>query len=98
MFPSTARRPLQESEQALDWERIASAAMHPLQIAILRELARGEASPHRLAARLDQSLGNVAYHVRRLHSYGLVELARTEPRRGAVERFYVLTDALAHRN
>jgi hypothetical protein len=78
----------------LDWERIACAAMDPLQIAVLRQPALGEASPHQIATRLDESLGTVSYHVRRLHSFGLIELARTEPRRGAVEHFYVLSETL----
>ena len=78
----------------LDWERLARSAMHPTQLAVLHALMDGEASPHALARRLDQPLGSVAYHVRRLHSVGLVVLVHTEARRGATEHFYVLTDGL----
>jgi len=34
---------------ALNWERLARTAMHPVKIAVLEALKRGEASPRRLA-------------------------------------------------
>jgi len=80
----------EKPEPTLDWERIARTAMHPTQLAVLRELARTEASPNHLAERLGEPLGNVSYHVRRLQSFGLIKLARTAQRRGAIEHFYVL--------
>ena len=92
---TSAGMPLVERPPAvLDWERLARSAMHPTQLAVLHALMDGEASPHALARRLDQPLGSVAYHVRRLHSVGLVVLVHTEARRGATEHFYVLTDGL----
>lgn len=39
------------------------------------------------------SMGVAAYHVRALLRDGLVELVRTEPRRGAVASFYSVTPA-----
>lgn len=39
------------------------------------------------------TLGMAAYHVRKLLADELVELVRTEPRRGAVASFYRLTPA-----
>lgn len=38
------------------------------------------------------SLGSVSYHVRELREKNLVVLRRTEPRRGALQHFYVLTE------
>lgn len=39
------------------------------------------------------TLGMASYHVRELLKAGLVELVRTEPRRGAVAHFYSVTPA-----
>jgi hypothetical protein len=36
----------------------------------------------------------VSYHVRELARKGMVELVRTEPRRGALAHYYRLTDAV----
>jgi DNA-binding transcriptional ArsR family regulator len=51
----------------------------------------GEASPSEIADALEEPLGNVSYHVRVLRELGCLELARTEPRRGALEHFYRAT-------
>src|SRR4051794_29020259 len=51
-------------------------------------LAERSASPVQLAAKLDASLGTVAYHVRTLHGLGLVELVDTRQRRGATGHYY----------
>jgi DNA-binding MarR family transcriptional regulator len=77
---------------ALDWEQIAEGLVHPTRMAVLREIDRmEEASPRRLADVLDESISNIAYHVRALHRAQLLREARTAPRRGAVEHFYRLT-------
>ena len=75
---------------ALDWERLASSAMHPVQIHVLEELRRGAASPRELAERVSRPLGHVSYHVRHLRALGLIELTSTRPVRGALEHFYAL--------
>ena len=46
------------------------------------------ASPSELSGELDEPIGNVSYHMRTLADLGMVELVRTEPRRGAVEHYY----------
>jgi DNA-binding transcriptional ArsR family regulator len=38
------------------------------------------------------SLGTVSYHMRMLRDYGLIREVRVQPRRGALEHFYVRTD------
>lgn len=64
------------------------AFSHPLRASILRRLADRVASPGELAAELGASLGVVSYHVRMLRDYGMVELVRMEPRRGALQHYY----------
>jgi len=52
-----------------------------------------EHSPNMLTDAMgDIPLGSVSYHVRMLRDYGLVELSRTEPKRGALEHFYHRTE------
>lgn len=46
-------------------------------------------SPNLLSSKMDEPLGNVSYHVKTLLKYDCVELVKTEPRRGAVEHFYI---------
>jgi DNA-binding transcriptional ArsR family regulator len=54
---------------------------------ILAEIAK-PMSPSQLAVALGEPIGTVSYHVRELAEAGLLELVRTEPRRGALEHFY----------
>lgn len=62
---------------------------HPLRLRLLETILEdGEQSPVGLARRLDQPLSTVSRHIRMLRDMGFVELVRTEPRRGSVERFY----------
>ena len=72
----------------IDDPRYAKALAHPLRVRILAMLADRSASPVQLSAQLDATLGTVAYHVRTLHSLGLVELVDTRQRRGATEHYY----------
>ena len=87
--------PLRRSQQTpvkpiteIDDPRYVKALAHPLRIRILAMLADHSASPVQLSSRLDATLGTVAYHVRTLHSLGLVELVDTRQRRGATEHYY----------
>jgi DNA-binding transcriptional ArsR family regulator len=65
---------------------------HPLRLQILETVTdRGEASPVGLAREFDQPLTTVSQHMRVLRDLGFIEVARTEPRRGAVEHFYRAT-------
>jgi len=45
-------------------------------------------SPNELSFELQVYLAKLDYHVDQLHQAGLIELVRTEPRRGATEHFY----------
>ena len=66
---------------------------HPLRARILAALDGQELSPVELARVLDASLGVVSYHVRVLADAGVVELARTTARRGAIQHHYRLSEA-----
>lgn len=74
----------------------ARALSHPLRIEILRALAIDgveKLSPRELHEDLEQPLGNVSYHVRTLNGLGLIRLVDKQPRRGAIEHYYALTEA-----
>jgi DNA-binding transcriptional ArsR family regulator len=74
-------------EHVID-QRIVKALAHPLRIRMLSVLNERVTSPSELAGELDEPIGNVSYHMRTLADLGMVELVRTEPRRGAVEHYY----------
>ena len=75
------------TKEAVD-ERLVKALTHPLRWRILEILNHGVNSPREIAEELDAKLGDVGYHVRRLHDLGVIELVRTEQRRGAIKHFY----------
>ncbi len=74
----------------VDWEALARSELHPMKVRIIELYAAGgELTPVDLQRELDEpKLGNVSYHVRALVNAGLIELVRTEPRRGALAHFY----------
>src|SRR5438105_12207772 len=61
---------------------------HPLRTRILATLNERVSSPNQLSKELHEGLSQVSYHVERLKKLGLIEMVKTEPRRGAVEHFY----------
>jgi DNA-binding transcriptional ArsR family regulator len=65
---------------------------HPMRGRILAALDGRELSPVELARARDASLGVVSYHVRVLAEAGVVELARTTARRGAIQHHYRLAE------
>jgi len=68
--------------------RLMKALSHPLRQRILQALNQRVASPAELSQELDESLGNVSYHVKILAELDAIELVRTAPVRGALEHFY----------
>lgn len=70
------------------------AIAHPIRVSALLALADSELSPVELSRSFEHrewTLGVIAYHVRALAKAGLIELAQTIQRRGAVEHRYSLT-------
>ena len=61
---------------------------HPLRMRLLAMLEERPQSPVKLAGTLEMDLGQVSYHVKRLHEAGLIELVETKRRRGAIEHVY----------
>jgi DNA-binding transcriptional ArsR family regulator len=76
---------------------ILGALAHPIRLSIMGA-ALDEFSPKRIAETFDGvSLQLISYHVRILRDAGLLELSRTEPRRGALEHFYRASPDAAQR-
>lgn len=64
---------------------------HPLRPRLLAAIDKaGTSSPNQLSKEIGEPLGNVSYHVQLLLKAGVIELASTKPRRGALEHFYSL--------
>jgi DNA-binding transcriptional ArsR family regulator len=72
----------------IDDPRYVKAMSHPLRVRILAMLDERKASPNQLAGWIGASLGTVAYHVRTLEQFGLIELVDETRVRGAVEHHY----------
>jgi DNA-binding transcriptional ArsR family regulator len=70
---------------------LGAVVAHPLRSQCLTLLAERTASPAELAVELDENLGNVSYHVRKLWRGGAVEIVEEKPVRGAMEHFYRAT-------
>lgn len=66
---------------------------HPVRLRVLAEAEEGvKLSASKLQTNMpDVALGTVSYHVRCLAQAGLLDGAGGAPRRGAIERFYVLS-------
>lgn len=80
--------PNQEPVTNITDPRWLRAISHPIRIRLLAMLEEEPASPVILAAKLNQPLGTVAYHVRTLFELGLLKLVSTRQRRGATEHYY----------
>jgi DNA-binding transcriptional ArsR family regulator len=61
---------------------------HPLRARIFALLEQEVRSPLELSRTLRMPLGVVAYHVRKLHELGLIELVRETRVRGAIQRHF----------
>lgn len=68
--------------------RLMKALSHKERVQCLSVLSEREASPTELSELVSASLSKISYHVKVLKDFELIELVRTEPRRGAVEHFY----------
>jgi DNA-binding transcriptional ArsR family regulator len=75
-------------------EALMFLLQHPLRKQLLRLCVEAEAmrSPKELTVPVNRDISIVGYHVRVLAEHGAVELVAEEPRRGAVEHFYEVTD------
>ena len=69
-------------------QRLIKALAHPLRVKLLAYLNDREWSPNELSEELNEGLSQVSYHIKVLRDLEMIELTRTEPRRGAVEHYY----------
>jgi len=65
-----------------------NALAHPIRLAVLTMAEEQPVSASEAAVALGEPLGTVAYHVRVLHTAGLIELVSEERKRGSIESFY----------
>lgn len=72
-------------------ERLIKAMSHNLRVRILAYMNDRPWSPRELADELDEGLSQISYHVKVLKDFELIELVKTEPRRGAVAHYYRAT-------
>jgi DNA-binding transcriptional ArsR family regulator len=74
-------------------DAIAKALSHPLRRQVLKLLrdSTESRSPNELAQQLAEQLTNMSYHVRQLAELDMIVLDTTEPKRGALEHFYRLS-------
>jgi DNA-binding transcriptional ArsR family regulator len=79
-----------KSDELVD-SRLMKALTDPRRVRVLSILNERVASPKELAEEFGESLSGVAYHFKVLRNFGLIELEKTEPRRGAVEHYYRAT-------
>jgi len=70
---------------------VAKALSHPLRQRLLILYSQEPASPSEIAQRLDEPIGDVAYHTKRLVEHGFLELVGTVKSRGGVKRRYRAT-------
>ncbi len=81
--------PAQEEKTQTQVESLAAIVTHPLRRRIWYAMAEQRPiSPRELADVLHEPVNDVAYHVRRLRDLGIIELASTQPVRGATQHFY----------
>jgi len=78
-------------KKAVTENDLGKAISHPLRSEILTILSARTASPKEMADELDDTIGNVNYHVEQLLKYGCAEMVRHRPARGATEHFYRAT-------
>ena len=75
------------AKEAVD-KRLMKALTHSVRVQILSLVVDGEWSPNQLHKELGVGLSQISYHIKVLRDFELIELTKTEPRRGAVEHFY----------
>lgn len=71
---------------------VLRALAHPTRLGILEHLLGGPAGPvDYVDAGGEETLGTVSHHFRKLREAGLITLAATEQRRGAIKSTYRLS-------
>jgi hypothetical protein len=77
-----------EEAQREATQRLCEAFRHPLRSQLLTLLGEGVYSPNEMSKLLEEDLGTVDYHTKRLVKLGFAEEVKQEKRRGAMEHYY----------
>lgn len=87
-----ARKERFRVEHEIDRSWLGRMSMHPTKEAVIWTMAEEgrPIGPIELSKLIDEPLGNISYHAKKLEEAKIIELVRTEPRRGAVAHFYSL--------
>ncbi len=85
---ATKRGKKQDPKEITLNQRLIKSLAHPLRVKILALMNDREWSPNELSEELVEGLSQVSYHVKVLRDFEMVEMTKTEPRRGAVEHYY----------
>ena len=93
---ASARETAKQAKLDAKVDALTQGLAHPLRRRILYYLADEAGgdrptSPNELSKAFGEALTNTSYHVRQLAGKGLIDLADTTPRRGALEHYYQLT-------
>ncbi len=89
---------MENVEVLLTDPKIVKALAHPIRARLLTILDGREASPNQLSKEIEEPLGTVSYHVRKLHDMGLLRLVAEKRQRGAVEHYYTGVKWFIHEN
>jgi DNA-binding transcriptional ArsR family regulator len=79
---------MHDDERDHQRETLARLLRNPLRQYVLSRYSQGVTSPSAVAAALGARLNLVSYHTHALLRAGVLELVRTEQRRGTTEHFY----------
>jgi DNA-binding transcriptional ArsR family regulator len=84
----TAKKQRREAASGSVDQRVIKGLSHPLRVEILAILNDRVSSPNELSKELEEGLSQVSYHVKVLKDFEMIQMVKTEPRRGAVEHYY----------
>jgi DNA-binding transcriptional ArsR family regulator len=84
---TTTKQRRETGSRSVD-QRVIKSLAHELRVEILAILNDRMASPNELSKELGEGLSQVSYHVKVLKDYDMIEMVKTEPRRGAIEHYY----------
>lgn len=85
---TNARKTRKKQSSRAAERRVAHAVIHPVRLDALSILFERVASPKEISKLLGVPLGTASFHVGELVQDDVIELVKTEPRRGAIEHFY----------
>jgi hypothetical protein len=85
---TNARKARKKQSARAAERRVAHAVIHPVRLDALSILFERVASPKEISKLLEVPLGTASFHVGELVEDDVIELVKTEPRRGAIEHFY----------